>query len=194
MDKYQNWSALAAGEREDHDFTISVVAQGSDVAIVAPHGGAIEPGTTEVAKCIAGHDLSFYSFTGTKKQRNRDLHITSARFDEPRCLSVVGSARVVVTIHGCRKRPSKIEKVFVSGLHAELANAIRVNLNAMGFATAVDTSMQGKAPRNICNMGRDRRGVQLELTSQCRSGLVADSAKLKDFGTAIRDALQQSGL
>lgn len=32
------------------------------VAIIAPHGGSIEPGTSEIAATIAGDSQSFYAF------------------------------------------------------------------------------------------------------------------------------------
>jgi phage replication-related protein YjqB (UPF0714/DUF867 family) len=67
---------------------------------VAPHGGGIEPGTSELADAIAGSDLSFYTFEGLKSSGNTDLHITSTRFDEPMCLTLLASSSVVVTLHG----------------------------------------------------------------------------------------------
>jgi Poly-gamma-glutamate hydrolase len=69
-------------------------------ALVAPHGGGIEPGTSELADAIAGSDLSFYTFEGLKSSGNTDLHITSTRFDEPMCLTLLASSSVVVTLHG----------------------------------------------------------------------------------------------
>jgi phage replication-related protein YjqB (UPF0714/DUF867 family) len=48
MDVYQNFAELGEAEREDLDFRIYVVRrEGSSTVIVAPHGGAIESGTSE---------------------------------------------------------------------------------------------------------------------------------------------------
>ena len=59
MDVYRNFAELNESEREDIDFRIYTVKQeGSSTVIVAPHGGAIEPGTSEVAKEIAINDLT----------------------------------------------------------------------------------------------------------------------------------------
>jgi phage replication-related protein YjqB (UPF0714/DUF867 family) len=69
------------------------------LAVVALHGGAIDPGSSEIANDIAGEESSFYAFEGLKAADNTDLHITATRFDEPMCLSLIGPSRVVVTIH-----------------------------------------------------------------------------------------------
>jgi phage replication-related protein YjqB (UPF0714/DUF867 family) len=46
---------------------------------VAPHGGAIEPGTSEVAKQVADNDLSLFIFEGIKPKGNKRLHILQAQ-------------------------------------------------------------------------------------------------------------------
>ncbi len=48
----------------------------SGVAVIAPHGGKIEPGTSEIARGIAGNEHTFYTFRGLRKDGNkRYLHI-----------------------------------------------------------------------------------------------------------------------
>jgi phage replication-related protein YjqB (UPF0714/DUF867 family) len=44
-----------------------------EFAVIAPHGGAIEPGTTEVAEAIAGDRFSFYTLEGVKTRDNKRL-------------------------------------------------------------------------------------------------------------------------
>src|SRR5262245_27313861 len=99
-DKYPNFRTLARHERAGVDFRIVVRAAEPRFAVVAPDGGGIEPGTSEIADAGAGRELSFYAFEGLKPRGNADLHITSTRFDEPLCLSLIGQSGVVVTIHG----------------------------------------------------------------------------------------------
>lgn len=50
--------------------------------IFTPHGGGIEPGTTEICEWFNRNGFSFYSFTGRGKNC-KELHITSTHFDEP---------------------------------------------------------------------------------------------------------------
>ena len=58
-DKYSNFSELQARERKDIDFRITTYFHNPlTTAVVAPHGGAIEPGTSELALAIASIDLN----------------------------------------------------------------------------------------------------------------------------------------
>jgi phage replication-related protein YjqB (UPF0714/DUF867 family) len=44
MDTYRSFAELSAHERLGKDYTIDFVERDSPVAIIAPHGGKIEPG------------------------------------------------------------------------------------------------------------------------------------------------------
>ena len=52
-DKYSNFGALSRSERRDVDYRICIDVRAGSVAVIAPHGGNIEPGTSEVAAAIA---------------------------------------------------------------------------------------------------------------------------------------------
>lgn len=88
-DKYINFQALADVCKEGADYSIICRNNASHVAVIAPHGGGIEPGTSEIARAIAGDDLSFYAFQGVRPEKNSELHITSENFDEPRGIGLV---------------------------------------------------------------------------------------------------------
>lgn len=78
----------------------------SEIAILAPHGGQIEPYTSTIARESAGEDVGLYLFDQTKSMDNFSaLHLTSTRFDEPRCLELVAEVRSVAAVHG--KKESK---------------------------------------------------------------------------------------
>lgn len=194
-DKYPNFAALVAAEPAS-GYEVTVRDRGSSVVIAAPHGGGIEPGTSEVALAIAGHDLSYYLFEGRKPTANFDLHLTSSNFDEPGCLALLGAAERVVTVHGERSRE---EVVFCGGLDRPLAAALAAALAGHGFAVGshLGPGMQGSHSRNICNIGRARAGVQLELGGglrrrlvDARSGTAAErAARLARFAAAVRRVL-----
>ena len=99
-DKYPNFDVLSRSEISGIDYQISVRRAGDAFAIVAPHGGGIEPGTSEIADAIAAGEFSFYAFEGLKSSGNTDLHITSTRFDEPMCLTLIRQSDIVLTLHG----------------------------------------------------------------------------------------------
>jgi phage replication-related protein YjqB (UPF0714/DUF867 family) len=127
MDMYRNFTELSESEREDIDFRIHAVKrEGSSSVIVTPHGGAIEPGTSEVAKEVAKNDLSMAIFEGIKPKDNRRLHITSTNFDEPRCVELVQESITVVAIHG---EGSSELSVFLGGRDDELGAQLKATLS-----------------------------------------------------------------
>src|SRR5580693_5386201 len=98
-DRYKSFVELAGNEKENSDFRVRSRACRGTPAVIAPHGGGIEPGTSELADSIAGADLSFYAFEGIKRTGNAVLHITSGRFDEPQGIALVAASPRVVALH-----------------------------------------------------------------------------------------------
>jgi len=185
---YQSFKDLTDREVEGQDYRIRIELRDPRVLIIAPHGGKIEPTTAEVAEAIAGMDYSFYSFEGLKGDSSV-LHIESHLFDEPRALKAVEKADVVVTTHG--QIDQKDEFVMVGGLHESLRSKIREQLEAAGFKTRLPTEgLMGTDLMNICNRGKSRQGVQLEISRKVRDLLRKDKDHLRVFANAIRRAIQ----
>lgn len=167
-DRYRNFADLAAHEKENLDFRIRSDERYGAAVVIAPHGGGIEPGTSELAEAIADEDISFYSFEGLKKRGNGVLHITSSHFDEPKAVVLVNGAPTVVALHGelnCRDQVA-----FLGGLDKGLGKRAREELQAAGFVVRIhdDPHLQGVEKNNICNRGQTGRGVQLELSQPLR--------------------------
>lgn len=180
MGKYESFADLAAHEAYGRDFRIVCRHRPeSPVAIVAPHGGEIEEGTSEIAGRIAGVEHNLFCFEGLKPgSRNRDLHITSHRFDHPDCLAMVARADVVLSVHGCQGQA----RIFVGGLDAELSGLLTLHLSVAGYQVVADGHRYpGRHPFNICNRGLRQRGGQLEITHDLRgpghSAVIADAAR-----------------
>lgn len=197
-DKYANYMELARAQREGADFSVTVRDRGSSLVVVAPHGGAIEPGTSEIALAVASDGLSCYLFEGLKPTGNSELHITSTNFDEPRCLQLISASMMVLALHG---EGSMREVVFLGGREEELGSRLRQSLNNQGFDVAVheNQALQGLNPRNICNRGKLGRGLQLEISkglrrtffqSLDREGRRAKTARFVDFVSALGSALR----
>lgn len=174
---YGTFADLARNEPEGDSWTRLICSRPSAVLIAAPHGGGIEQGTTEVARAVAGEEFALYSLVGLKARGNNVLHLTSTRFDDPVYLEMAARARVVVAIHGCEDAE---RMVAIGGLHAALAQRIAAALRtvaahpAADFATILgDTEHPGADARNLCNRGRDGRGVQLEISRGLREALFA---------------------
>jgi len=170
MDTYANFSELKRSEKEHEDYVIHHRNTQSQTAIMAPHGGGIEPGTIDIADAIAGCDHTFYAFKGIKKTGNRTLHITSSRYDEPLGLKTAQTAVTVITVHGCRDPE---EMTFIGGRHQHLKQALMTALQKNGFQAVISDvpGIRGISPDNICNRCKSGQGVQLELSRGLRKKL-----------------------
>lgn len=199
-DKYPSFAALEQHEKAGTDYRLVARRAENPFAIVAPHGGGIEPGTSEIADAIAGERWSFYTFEGLKASGNGVLHITSTNFDEPACLLLLGVTIRAVTIHG-EESEGEGEGVFVGGLDVDLGTSIGCLLEEEGFDVRkhANRKLQGIDPENICNRGTAGAGVQLELSNAVRKtffeslnreGRKHPTPRLKIFADAVARALE----
>jgi phage replication-related protein YjqB (UPF0714/DUF867 family) len=187
-DKYRSYAELHENEEEGIDFRVCMTDRAASAAVIALHGGKIEPGTSEIATAIAGESYSLYSFEGLKPRSNQDLHITSTNFDEPRCVLLIATHNFVVSVHGLR---GEHEAVDLGGLDIGLRDAACQKLKDAGFIAKVVTrgSHAALSERNICNRGQRRIGVQLELTRGLRNAVLQDRTQLAAFAQAVRTAI-----
>ncbi len=189
MISYMSFRTLADREVEGQDYRIRIELRDPRVLIMAPHGGKIEPATAEVAEAIAGTEYSFYSFDGLKADGNSVLHIESHLFDEPRALQAAENADIIITVHGQVDR--KEEFVMVGGLDGGLRSEIQRQLERAGFQTRPPPGgLMGTDPMNICNRGRLRRGVQLEISRKVRDVLRTNQEQLQTFAGAVRKGIR----
>lgn len=166
-DLYPCYTALAALEREGQDYRVHCLWRDSPLTILAPHGGGIEPGTLPLARLLAGDVYNFYGFEGLKSgAENRQLHLTSHRFDEPRCLDLLARSPRVLVIHGFRQ---PADSACVGGLDRELATLLANALSRAGIPIVSLPGRRGLHPNNLCNRGATGAGVQLELGRDLRS-------------------------
>jgi hypothetical protein len=122
-DRFASFQALLdAGEHEEgRDYLVTALHRGSRVSVIAPHAGYIELGTGQIMRAIAGEDLSAYAFETTIVPNYPDLHITSNRFDEPRCLALISTSITALTIHGAAGRQ---EITWIGGLDTDTGQRI----------------------------------------------------------------------
>ena len=189
-DTYRSFRELELNEREGESWAREYVNRQSRILVMAPHGGWIEPYTSDLARLVAGNDFSFYNFQGLKSANNETLHLTSHRLDEPLALQAVSVATWVLAIHGERS-PDK-SFVMVGGLwegfQEKMADAfrdsgIRVKRPRQG--------LEGRHPRNICNRGLAEAGGQLELSEGLRRELRKDEDMLLHFVGLVRSTLME---
>lgn len=176
MDRYANYDDLKRHEIIGEDYVILSRTGNSRIAVVALHGGGIEPGTVDIADVLAGTEHTFYAFKGIKKKGNAVLHISSTKFDEPEGITIAENAGIVVSIHGCR---GKYDRIFVGGRNQNLKEKIYYMLEKAGFNSEISEKegLHGRYPENICNRCLSGEGVQLEISRGLREKMFDNLAK-----------------
>lgn len=165
---YKGFADLANAQTEGTDYRVFVrPIVNSSIAVIAPHGGSIEQYTSNIARDVAGGDLNLYLFEGIRQAGNYSaLHLTSHRFDEPRCLSLLSTCDHVVAIHGCG---GDDQRVLLGGLDEALKVAVGQALSGLGVEVRSDGhQFPATDPKNVCNRGRRGVGVQVEVTMGLR--------------------------
>jgi phage replication-related protein YjqB (UPF0714/DUF867 family) len=181
---FRSFADLAAAYESDRDYRIVQLRRpGSEVAIVAPHGGSIEAHTSDIARDIAGPDFNLYLFEGLLRAGNfAALHLSSHLFDEPGCLGLLQDCRYVVSVHGCGHAG---EIVLTGGRNASLQESIVARVRALGVACEdAPAGLDAADPANICNRGCGGAGVQLEVSMELRR-----SPRRALLVRAVREAL-----
>lgn len=191
-DRYRNFEELSTNMQVNVDYRVRKEDRRSSVVILAPHGGTIEPGTSEIAQVIAGEEFSFYSFEAVEAGVHGDLHITSHRFDEPDAVDLVSRSSAAVAIHG--RKDDGSDSVWLGGRAKALRDAIGASLRDAGFEAEPNRTLPGVHKSNICNRTRSGEGVQLELPRSLRRKLTKEFDVMRDFGSAIRTGIRATSI
>jgi phage replication-related protein YjqB (UPF0714/DUF867 family) len=182
---YPSYEKLRYHEEEGRDYIIIAQPRG-DTAIIAIHGGRIEPGTHEIAEAIAGNKFGLYAFRGVKPTGNAGLRIASTGFEEPRLNDMLASTRRVLSIHGWAAGG---ETILMGGRDRPLQASIAHALASAGFTIQRHSrpELQGCHPKNVCNRGLTGKGVQMEISWGLRRHLLlSPTTLLTGFVAAVR--------
>ncbi|MBT8227881.1 MAG: poly-gamma-glutamate hydrolase family protein [Dactylosporangium sp.] len=157
--------------------------------VIAPHGGGIEPGTSELCLAIAGlHPgtldpapaggpaYDFWMFEGLLASGNSALHVTSTHCDDDIARSLCAGSKNVLALHGCTPSvaglESDAEAIMVGGGNPGFKQVLIEELTTAQFA-AFDAetvpAIAGTSADNIVNRNLLSGGGQLELTTPLRS-------------------------
>ncbi|MGH8119121.1 MAG: poly-gamma-glutamate hydrolase family protein [Gammaproteobacteria bacterium] len=182
-DCYTSYHHLSGCETEGRDYRrLLRKIDRSSVAVIAPHGGGIEPGTSRISMAVARDKFNLYLFEGIKPRGNKYLHVTSRNFDEPGCLDLVSRCETVIAIHGCK---AEDERVFLGGLDFDLKQCLGLAFRNARLRIETDGHNFPAIDRdNICNRGRSGAGVQVEISGPLRRG-----RNINILIEAIRDVL-----
>lgn len=176
-DKYKSFDELQDNEKENVDYAVTVRKTDSNIAVIAPHAGLIESKTSEVALAIADDDLCLYIFEGKKHWANfAELHVTSENFNDPACIRLISACDYVISIHGCG---GDLEFVLLGGLDLKTRDYLADLITKTGIEAKTEGhKFLGTQTSNICNRGKTKLGVQIEISKGLRHS--ANLAKLID--------------
>ncbi|CAN5147468.1 hypothetical protein BH11CYA1_BH11CYA1_28330 [soil metagenome] len=161
-DFYPNLTALKRDLVKNKHYRTKVVDTGSDITVIAPHGGFIEPGSSYIARAVAGKQFNLYDFQGLRRRKPIELHVTSTRFRDRRLNDLLLHSRAALSIHSMGEvGPGEI---WIGGLNLALKQRVCDHLSAAGFVVNGDSPRyRGIHPANIVNLPSER-GVQIELS------------------------------
>ena len=187
--------------------------------IIAPHGGGIEFGTSELCLAVAGYHpatmtvtpgtgvtYDYWMFEGLRASDNSELHVTSTNCDDGVALSLCAEALNVLALHGCNTSQAGLSNdaavALVGGRNATLKQRLLEEFAASGLE-AIDAvghdSLDGQEPTNITNRTMLGMGGQLEITGPMRAAMFTNNSRPQrkftttkvfwDFAAACRNAL-----
>jgi phage replication-related protein YjqB (UPF0714/DUF867 family) len=171
----------------------------NEVFIMAPHGGGIESGTTELALATAGYTegfngqpatsatYDFFIFNGINaKYQNGRLHVTSSHYNDATAIELVKNSRISLAFHGCTdqqaakaagkalKKGEAYSACLIGGLDEDFLTLLETRLQGANFNAFITHSemLNGDLPQNIINRNkRNKGGAQLEITTTFRRSL-----------------------
>jgi phage replication-related protein YjqB (UPF0714/DUF867 family) len=103
---------------ERFDDTLAGTDDLPKATILAPHGGGIEPGTSELCLAVAGYHpanlpqlppagvtYDYWMFEGVRELGNAELHVTSIGCDDGVAVSPCAGSLNALALHGFRPGP-----------------------------------------------------------------------------------------
>lgn len=170
--------------------------------ILAPHGGGIETGTSELCLAIAGYhpaDLTpsnpvhdYWMFEGLRAANNGELHVTSAHCDDHVARALAAGSLNAIGLHGCKESqaglPDGTQAVLVGGRNSAFKSRLITRLTTAGIR-AIDAAnvpdLNGDDPANIANRTLRGAGAQLEITTPLRHAMFGTNTRAGRKNTTL---------
>lgn len=176
-DKFPTLAALK-GSVAASDYRIRCLDRKSRITIISPHGGYIEPGTSAIARAIAGRKHNLFDFQGLRKENPKELHVTSTRFRDPLLTGMLESSDAAVSVHGMGNQDKPM--IWLGGRNAQLKGLILNLLKQQGFEVNPNgPRYRGESPQNVVNLAGSE-GVQLEISDELINQLFHGPAFRRD--------------
>jgi len=206
---------------ERFDDSPASTAEGTRTVILAPHGGGIERGTSELCLAVAGYHpanlpitppagvtYDYWMFEGIREGGNADLHVTSTGCDDLVAVLLCAGALGALSLHGFKPenldppRSPNEQIVFVGGCDDLLRDLLVEALHDVNLpAEAAVGELDGDSVCNIVNRTLRGEGAQLELSEPLRDTMFGKNTRpgrkltttevFWRFVAACRDALDR---
>ena len=169
------------------DWSIETNQNSHPVLSIAPHGGGIECGTSELALLVSQKlNCNFFTFKGQLSSNNSRLHVTSSHYNDQLALALTKQVNYTISIHGYHDKEK--ESTYIGGTNEQLKSLIKKHLESRGFIVLeAPKNLAGKSRRNINNKNRFKSSVQLELSTKLRKSFFSND----DFSKEIREDRQR---
>jgi phage replication-related protein YjqB (UPF0714/DUF867 family) len=165
----RDFAAVVLAAVKGVDYAIEVRESGGYVAVVALHGGGIEPLTGELADAIAGAGHNLYLFRGLRESGNDALRVSPLRAQEMRLDNLIRRSKTVLSIAGAADVGRTVQ---VGGANEILRALLLQRLQEAGFEARPSETPGVDHSRAYFFNQAGLGGVQLELSAALRASLV----------------------
>jgi phage replication-related protein YjqB (UPF0714/DUF867 family) len=187
---------------ERFDDTLARTDETPKTVVLAPHGGGIEPGTSELCLAVAGYHpanlpqvppagvtYDYWMFEGIRELGNNALHVKSTGCDDDMAVSLCAGSLNALSLHGFDPEPefpAGTQVVLVGGATPDSTrNLLRESLLAGLCDAQFDArepgqqqgELEGGDGCNIVNRTLLGMGAQLELSTPLRDAMFTDTRR-----------------
>ena len=187
---------------ERFDDTLARTDETPKTVILAPHGGGIERGTSELCLAVAGYHpanlpqtppagvtYDYWMFEGVREDGNRQLHVPSTGCDDDMAVSLCAGSLNALALHGFSPEPpdfSEDDQVVLVG--GAIPDSTRNPLRDYLLDGLCDAQFDARAPVghgeldgnagcNIVNRTMLGMGAQLELSTPLRDAMFTEHSR-----------------
>lgn len=188
---------------ERFDDTLARTDDVPKTTILAPHGGGIERGTSELCLAVAGYHpanlpqvppagvtYDYWMFEGIRETGNAALHVTSTGCDDGVAISLCAGSLNGLSVHGFDPEPGFPQDeqiVLVGGANLPLKELLLAGLrdaDIKALSAGTGGELDGDDPCNIVNRTllvgdppRPLGGAQLELSTPLRDAMFTENTR-----------------
>ena len=177
---------------ERFDDTLARTDDVPKTTILAPHGGGIEPGTSELCLAVAGYHpaslpqvpaagvtYDYWMFEGLRDSGNPELHVTSTGCDDGVAVSLCAGSLNALALHGFLPRPP--------GMPADAQVVL-----AGGGNTTLQVTCEKGCAGPVSTRGTPARTGSSTATPRATSSTAPCSAWARSWSSASRCAMRCS--